>query len=86
MGPTQVLPHRFSAGVCTPSTGNEEKDTSEKDAIINALKDRLLAVEKERDEAKKIVTDVRIALRAGLSLSFNFNPILIKHSSCPKMT
>jgi hypothetical protein len=31
----------------------------EKDAVINALRERLVEVEKERDEARRIVTEVR---------------------------
>jgi hypothetical protein len=42
---------------------NQEKDTDGKDAVINALRERLVEVEKERDEARRVVTEVRKALR-----------------------
>jgi hypothetical protein len=54
-------------GVSTPATANrnpsQEKNTNEKDAVINALRERLVEVERERDEARRIVTEVRRALR-----------------------
>jgi len=35
----------------------------EYDAVINALRERLIEVEKERDEARRVVKEVRMALR-----------------------
>jgi len=38
---------------------------NETDSVINVLRERLIEVEKERDEARRIVAEVRMALRNG---------------------
>jgi hypothetical protein len=54
-------------GVSIPTAASrihsQEAGTNEKDVVINALRERLVEVEKERDQARKIVTEVRRALR-----------------------
>lgn len=45
---------------------NQRKEIGEKDIVISTLKERLVEVEKERDAAQRIVTEVRKALQDGL--------------------
>lgn len=53
----------FSGASMPAAAVSRENDSSGKDAVISALRARLVAVEKERDEAKRIVTEVRRVLR-----------------------
>lgn len=59
-----------SAITSTPASAvielNQKKETGEKDIVISALRERLVEVERERDAARKIVTEVRRALQVGL--------------------
>ena len=46
-----------------PAIRNLNREKVSNDAVINALKERLVEVKKERDEARRIVTEVRKALQ-----------------------
>jgi hypothetical protein len=65
----QNQPRTQSSGVLASVIRNPSREKeNENEDVINGLRERLIEVEKERDEARRIVTEVRMALHGSYTL------------------